>query len=275
MIGDELDEETSTPIEALGKKFSDYYRYVEDVRERLRGVLLIFMVFFVAGFFSAGEILKYIIAFFKLDNASLVTTSPFQLMELSMNIGAWVGLVFCFPFIIYHLYDFFKPGLKKHEKKYFFVLLFVGCALFLMGFGYILAVLYFYLNAAAVINLSFGIKNIWDIGTFLSQVVTAGFFFGLIFQFPIVLTFLIRMGVVSLEALKKNRRYAIAGVFLIVGLIPPPDIISTIFEALPLIIIYELTIQMNSLFRRRADDHLTTSEKEGSIEMDYAHVANL
>jgi sec-independent protein translocase protein TatC len=238
-------------MDELDKKFSQYYEYLDDIRQRLRGIMIAFMIFFVAGFFSSGEILKAIISFFKLDNASLVTTSPFQLMELSMNIGVWVGLIFCSPFLIYHLYAFFRDGLKKKEKKYFFVIITAGLGLFVAGFAYILAVLYFYLNAAAAINLSFGIKNIWDIGTFLTQVVTAGFFFGLIFQFPLVITLLIRLGIVSVKTLKSKRRYAIAGIFLVVGLIPPPDLISTFFEALPLIIIYEITIQVNSLFYAR------------------------
>jgi sec-independent protein translocase protein TatC len=254
-------------MDEFKKKFSDYYGYIEDIRQRLHGLVLLFMLFFVVGFFSAGPILKHIIGFFNLDSASLVTTSPFQFMELSMNVGAWFALACCFPFVIYHLYDFLKDGLNKKEKRYFFISLFLGLILFFMGFAYILGVLYFYLNAAAIINLSFGIKNIWDVGTFISQVVTAGFFFGIIFQFPIVLTMLIRLGIVNLDSLKQNRRFAIAGIFIVVGLIPPPDIISTLIEALPLVIIYELTLQANSLLRAEV--------KEEFVELEYQNATNL
>ena len=84
----------------------------------------------------------------------------------------------------------------------------------------------------------------------MSQIILASTFLGLVFQFPIVLTFLIRIGLVKVAYLREKRTYAVAGMFIFVGFLPPPDIFSTIIQALPLIIIYELTIRVNSVWDR-------------------------
>jgi len=157
----------------------------------------------------------------------------------------------CMPLFIYYAYDFLKDGLNKKEKKLFFVLLPIGLLLFIVGFAYSFTILYFYLNSVSSINLAFGIKNIWDISSFLSQVILASFFLGLVFQFPIVLTFLIRVGLIKVDYLREKRFYAFALMFIFVGFLPPPDIFSTIFQALPLIVIYQMTIWANLAYARR------------------------
>jgi sec-independent protein translocase protein TatC len=110
-----------------------------------------------------------------------------------------------------------------------------------------LAILFFYLNSISALNLSFGLKNVWDISSFLSQTIIASTFLGIVFQFPLVLTFLIRIGVVSIDFFRQKRRIAYASMFIFVGFLPPPDIFSTVLQAVPLILIYEITIWVNSV----------------------------
>ncbi len=237
-------------MEKFDQKFSDYYDYFDNVRKRVYSLAIVFVVFFVAGFFEAGNILRAIIRFFNIENADIVTTSPFQFLDVATKVGLYTGLIVCLPLVIYHLYDFLKDGLTRKEKRLFFVLLPVGSILFVTGFSYSSAILYFYLDSVSAINLSFGIKNIWDVSSFMSQIILASTFLGLVFQFPIVLTFLIRVGLVKVAYLREKRVYAFAGMFIFVGFLPPPDIFSTIIQALPLIIIYELTIRVNSVWDR-------------------------
>lgn len=213
---------------------------------------IFFVIFFVIGFLKAGTIMRWIISLFHLQDTSIVTTSPFQFLDLATKIGLYTGLIFCLPLVIYHLYDFLKDGLNKSEKKIFFVLFPIAVTLFVAGFSYCFAILYYYLSSVSAINLSFGIHNVWDVSSFLSQIILASVFLGLAFQFPIILSFLIRVGIIKVEFLKKHRFYAIAGIFIFVGFLPPPDVFSTIIEALPLVILYQLTIWANSgyLFKK-------------------------
>jgi sec-independent protein translocase protein TatC len=234
-------------MEKFNQKFSGYYDYFENIRKRIFNLAIVFFLFFIVGFLESGNILRYIIGVFKLQNASIVTTSPFQFLDMATKIGMYTGLLVCMPLLIYHIYDFLKDGLSKREKKLFFVLLPIGLALFVAGFSYCFAILYFYLNSVSTLDLTFGIKNIWDISSFMSQIILASICLGLVFQFPIILSFLIRIGLVKVNYLREKRLYAFAGMFIFVGFLPPPDIFSTILEALPLIVLYQLTIWVNSL----------------------------
>ena len=248
-------------METFHEKFSGYYEYFDNLRKRIYSIAVVFAIFFVIGFFEAGNILKYIISIFHLNSASIVTTAPFQFLDLATKIGLYTGLIFCLPLVLYHTYDFLKDGLKKSEKKLFFILLPISFVLFAMGFSYSLAILYFYLNSVSSINVAFGIQNMWDVSSFLSQIILASTFLGLVFQFPIVLTFLIRIGLVDVEYLREKRFYAIAGIFIFVGFLPPPDIFSTFIQALPLVLIYQITIWANSSYGRHRSYEKTFENK--------------
>lgn len=235
-------------MEKFNQKFSNYYDYFENIRKRILSLAIIFAIFFVIGFLEAGQILKTIIHIFHLQNATIVTTSPFQFLDLATKIGLYTGMIVCLPILIYHAYDFLKDGLTRKEKKLFFILLPISIFLFVLGFTYSFTILYFYLNSVSSINMAFGLTNVWDISSFMAQIIIASTFLGLVFEFPIILTFLIRIGLVKVEYLRKNRRYAIAGMFIFVGFLPPPDVFSTIVQALPLVIIYQMTIWANSAY---------------------------
>jgi len=251
-------------MEKLKKYFTEYSEYFEVIRKKIFRLGIVFFVFFVVGFIEAGNIVKVIIHFFRLQNVNIVTTSPFQFIDLSTKIGLGVGILVVLPLLIYYIYTFLKDGLTRREKKWFFVFLLAGLILFVVGFLYCFAILYFYLNTVSRIGLLFGINNVWDVNSFLSQILTASVVFGLVFQFPIFLTFLIRIGVVKVEYLRRKSRVIIAIIFIFVGFLPPPDIFSTILEAAPLVILYGLTIWLNSILPPNIK-MMTEIPKEGDI----------
>ncbi len=232
-------------MEKFTQKFAVYFDYFENIRKRVFSLAVVFFVFFVVGFFQAGNILRMIINVFNLKDATIVTSSPFQFLDLATKVGVYTGLIVCLPLLIFFMYNFWKDGLNKKEKKLFFILLPISFLLFASGFAYCSIILYFYLNSISAINLAFGIKNVWDISSFLSQIILASVSIGLAFQFPIVLTFLIRIGLVKVDYLREKRFFAIAAIFIFVGFLPPPDIFSTILEAFPLIVLYQITIWAN------------------------------
>ncbi len=237
-------------MEKTDQTFSEYYDYFENIRRRLYSLSIVFIVFFAAGFFEAGKILRGILHVFNLGDATIVTTSPFQFLDLATKVGLYVAMLACLPLILYHTYDFLKDGLNKKEKKLFFTLMPIGLGLFVLGFAYSFTILYFYLASVSAINLSFGIKNIWDVSSFMSQIIWASSLLGLVFEFPIILTFLIRIGLVEVDYLKAKRSFSFAIIFIFVGFLPPPDIFSTIIQALPLLVLYELTIIANAGYSR-------------------------
>ena len=121
-------------MESFQEKFSGYYDYFDNIRKRLYSLSIVFCIFFVAGFFEAGNILRAIMSIFHLGNVAIVTTSPFQFLDLATKVGLYTGLIFCLPLLLYHTYDFLKDGLMKKERKLFFVLLPISFGLFALGF---------------------------------------------------------------------------------------------------------------------------------------------
>ncbi len=232
-------------MKSFFEKLEVYLPYLEDLQSRLFGTTIIFSVFFVLGFFSAGIILRGFVSFFKIDGVVLAASSPFQFANLAMDIAFFVSLLVCLPVIIYHLFSFTASALTKKEKKVVYFLIPVSLFLFLFGFAYSFMVLYYSFELLASLNESLGIKNIWDIGAFLSQIFMTSILLGILFEFPIILTLLIRIGFMKVKFLQEKRRIAVFTVFILASLLPPTDGLSLLAMVVPLIFLYEATIFIN------------------------------
>ncbi len=223
-----------------------YGPYLEDIRGKVYFSAICFALFFVAGFFSTGFIIKNFIAFFHMKDVVIATTSPFQFADLSINIGLLVAFAFTCPVVIYQVFMFLRPALTKKERFTFFSLIPLTLILFVSGFLYGFAILYYALIILANINTSLGVQNIWDIGMFMTQIILTATLLGVLFQFPIIVSYLIKLGFFDVSLLKKKRRLAIMVIFLFTTLLPPTDGLSLLAMALPLIALYEATIFVNA-----------------------------
>ncbi len=238
-------------MEKLKDFVSKFAPYLEDIRKRLYILAIVFALFFVVGFFSASSILRGIISLFNIGDVVIATTSPFQFADLSINIGLFTAFFVTCPLGIYNIFMFLRPALTKREKGLFFSLVPVTFILFVLGFSYGFAIMYYALVILAQINVNIGIQNIWDIGMFLSQIVLTSTLLGVLFQFPIVFTFIIRSGLVEVQFLREKRRIAVLIIFIFTSLLPPTDGLSLVAMALPLVLLYEVTILINSRFGKQ------------------------
>ncbi len=240
-------------MDELQKKIKEYSPFLEDLFRRIYFVTVFFVAAFVVSFLLSGPLIKYLIKFFDFKDVVLAATSPFQLIDLAMNSGIFFAVVFTVPVILYHTYAFIGSGLRRGEKKFFFLLLPIALLLFLFGFVYSFCILYFAMQTLASINLALGVQNLWNISMFLSEIISTSALLGLIFEFPIFVTVLVKMGVISVDFLKQKRRYAVFIMFIGTSLLPPTDGISLLMMVLPLVIIYEITIIYNQVsFRQLA-----------------------
>lgn len=235
-------------MEIINEKYSEYYYYLDDIWKIIHNLVIVFIAFFLVGFFASGTIFKLIIKAFNLQSATIVATSPFQFLDLAMTTGIYLGFAVCLPVFFYQMYKFMRGGLNHSEKNLFFVLVPIGLMLFIGGFLYGIVVLYFSLDSIASINLTLGIQNFWDISNFLSQVILTSTLLGIIFQFPIILTFLLKKRMFNVNFLKEKRRHAVVILLIITSLLPPTDGLSLVVMVLPLIIIYEAMILINSVY---------------------------
>ncbi|MCX6703566.1 MAG: twin-arginine translocase subunit TatC [Candidatus Zambryskibacteria bacterium] len=227
------------------KHLETFLPYLEDLRKRVYWSTIIFSLVFVGGFFSSAFVLKHFVAFFNIKDVLIATTSPFQFADLAVDIGFFFAIIVTLPLIIFHLYSFLKPALTSREKIWFTLSIPLSLLLFICGFIYGFFILYYSFQLLAELNQGLGIKNIWDIGTFLSQIFITSSLLGLVFQFPLILTIAIKLHFIDSNFLKEKRRVAFFIIFIIVSLLPPTDGLSLIAMALPLVVLYEATILIN------------------------------
>lgn len=204
------------------------------------------MTVFVGGFLGAGIILKTILGVFKLENVVIATTSPFQYVTVAMDVGFFLAIMASVPYIIYSFYVFTIPALTKSEKRGLLKSTPISFLLFIVGFTYGFFILYYSLGMLAAINVSLGIANIWNVSQFLSQIFITAALLGLVFEFPLLLTLLIKLGVMSPQTLRNKRRVAYFCIFCITAMLPPTDVLSLFAMVVPLVLLYEVTVLLNN-----------------------------
>ncbi len=234
----------ASPIQTLIREYSPY---LNDLWRRIYDSAFFFVGMFGIGFFSTGWIIRRLRNLFDLPNVQVVVTSPFQFLDLAVDIGMFVAILATFPLLVWHAYAFLRPALLHSEHRAFLLSVPLSFCLFLSGFAYGFFSLYWGLEMIANLNSSVGLANIWDVGLFLSQLTLTAALMGVLFQFPIVLSALIKLGAFDYRFLIAHRRVAIAATVVIVSLLPPTDGLSLLIMSGPLLGLYELTILWNRI----------------------------
>lgn len=165
-----------------------------------------------------------------------------------------VGLILAFPYTFWEIWRFIKPGLHSKEKKASRGAVIVVSFLFLLGivFGYFI-VTPLSINFLANYNLSDSIQNIIDINSLVGLVSTLALACGVMFQLPVVTYFLSKAGIITPKLMKTYRRHSIVVILIISAVITPPDVISQLLIALPLLLLYEISIVISARIHKRMD----------------------
>lgn len=191
---------------------------------------------------------------------ALVFTAPLEFFFAKLRLAGFGAIALSFPILAWQLYRFVAPGLYRKEKGAFAPFLFASPILFIAG-----AALVYYVMLPFVLWFSLSqqiagegieVSLLPRIGEYLQLVTTLILAFGLSFQLPVVVTLLGLAGLISGDTLAQGRRYAIVGVVVLAAIVTPPDPISQLMLAVPLALLYEVSIWCVRLIelRRRKDD---------------------
>lgn len=164
------------------------------------------------------------------------------------------GFVIAFPYVIYQFWKFISPGLHEDERKHSRGFIIASSLLFFIGvlFGYYV-VCPLSINFLANYNISEVIDNQIDIGSYIGLVRSTALASGFIFELPIVIYFLTKIGLVTPQFLRKYRKYALVIVLILSAIITPPDVASQIIVAIPVLILYEISIYISKIVIRNQE----------------------
>lgn len=236
------DPPVTSEMDALIKKYSPV---IIEIRKRIIITFLVFAASMLVGFIFYEKIIKFLIDFLSLQGINIVFTSPFQFINLAISCGIASGLVFVFPLLLYQILSFLKPALRKKEFKMVVSFMPFSIILFLSGFVFGFLIMKWQIEIFLTRSVSLGIGNILDISRLLSTVLLTSIFMGIGFQFPVVLFFLLRLGIIKSSQLTRQRMWVYLGSFIFAILLPADSILADIILTLPLVIMFELTLFLN------------------------------
>ena len=238
-------------------KTMSLWEHLEELRWTLFKILGVVLVATGVGLFYVDNILEILIAplnaMILKSSVKLNQAGPFDGVMIKMKVGILAGVVVSVPVIILQLWSFISPGLKKKERDSFWWIYSSISILFLSG----VIAGYYSLSALMPILVSFGVdgaENLWRLRDYVDFVFVWLLGAGIIFQLPLIIVILVKLGLVKLATLKRMRKYAVVVAFVISAIITPtPDAISQIIVAVPLYLLYEIGVFSASFHKKSGD----------------------
>jgi len=241
-----------------------------ELRKRLIWSLVAFSALFVACFFVSKEIYLFLIGPFRQavgegGTVEMIFTAPQEQFFTQLSVAMFAAFALAFPFIAYQIYAFVAPGLYKKERGAFLPYIVATPILFLLGgalvyYGVMPLALAFFLGTQ-VFEEGVTIQMQTRVSEYLGLIMTLLLAFGVCFQLPVLLTLLAQAELVKAKSLAAWRKYAVVAVLVVAAFLTPPDPISQLGLALPLLLLYEVSIlSVKWVERRRARAEAASAE---------------
>lgn len=227
-------------------------QHFAELRRRILWCALIFVFAFCFGWVVSPYIELFLTQplLSVWDDASLLYTGISDGLMIQFSLATLVALLITVPVLMWHIWAYVAPGLHKNEKQFLIPIFLLSPILFVLGSAFA-----FYILFPVVFKFFLELNESTYVPTVFLPAVT-GYLtfsigmlkvFGIAFQLPLVLVCLNRIGVLSKESVVKSRRYVIIGIFILAAMLTPPDIVSQILLALPMLMLFEISI----LFMRK------------------------
>ena len=184
---------------------------------------------------------------------TMIATDVISPFFVPLKVTLLAAFVLSLPHTLYHLWAFVDPALYKHEKRLIFPLLISSVLLFFIGMAFAYFLVFPTVFGFMQRISPEGVNMATDIDKYLSFVLGMFIAFGAAFEVPVAVVLLHRFGLISLKTLKAARPYVVIAAFVIAAIITPPDVISQIMLAIPLLLLYEFGLIACKMFRRKED----------------------
>jgi sec-independent protein translocase protein TatC len=254
------------------EKEMSFWEHLEELRWHLFRAVIVLLVLAIAAFIMRKFIFDVIILAPKnpdfisykalcalgqwlSTDALCIGVEPLEIINIQMSgqflvhvyVSMMVALVVAFPYLLWEIWSFIRPALLPKEKKYSQGVVIYSTILFIIGmmFSYYLIVP-LTVNFFSAYQVSESVSNTITLNSYISTVVSLSLATGLVFELPIVVFFLTKVGLVTPTFMKKSRKYVLVILLTIAAIITPPDIFSQILVTIPLMLLYELSILISA-----------------------------
>lgn len=241
-----------------------FTEHLVELRNRLVVVISTVMVLSAVGFLARDYLIHFLESPLPEAYKQMSFLSPTEGFFVAMKVSIFAGILFSFPVILYQAWAFVSPGLKDKERKMTIPLVFFGTFFFLLGvsFAYF-AILPLGLNFLLSFGAKYWTPNI-TIANYLSFCIKLILAFGAVFELPLLIAFCCKVGLITTGQLIQYRKYAILSFFVLASILTPPDVITQIFMALPLILLYEVGIYAGKLFEKKKEESAGERDEQES-----------
>ena len=244
---------------------SSFVSHLTELRSRLVKSFIFLIVLFIVSYIFSTEIYRFLVQPYAdavLDknlDRRLIFTALHEAFLTYLKVAFFAAFFVASPFFLIQLWKFVAPGLYKNEKKALLPYLVATPILFILG-GFIV----YYLIMPLAIKFFLGFETVAEPGViaiqleakvneYLSLIMRLIFAFGISFQLPVILSLLARIGIIDSEYLRKRRKYFVVIIFALAAILTPPDPITQIGLALPLLLLYELSIFTVKFIEKKED----------------------
>jgi sec-independent protein translocase protein TatC len=241
-----------------------FLSHLEELRKRLVAISIGVGACFVICYIFSDRLFQLLILPLKSAlpaGDKLIFTNLPEMFITYIKVSFIAGVLLAAPFIFYQLWLFIAPGLYQREKKYIFPFVIFSTILFVGGalFGYFVV---FPFGFKFFISFSNDyVKALPSVKQYFSFSTKLLFAFGVVFELPVVIFFLAKMGVITPEFLKKKRKYAVLLIFIAAAILTPPDVATQLMMAGPLLVLYEIGIIVAKIARKKEPEKAENDEE--------------
>ena len=232
------------------KKQTLFLSHFKDLRTVLINSSIIFLVIFISLFPFSNEIYQFfalpLINQLLIVNGSLISTKLTATFIAPFKITLFVAFIISLPLIFFQIWKFIGPGLYKKEKVFILSASIFSFGLFLAALFFVYLILFPNIFRFFIVTAPGNVDLMIDISQYLEMILALFFAFGIAFQIPIILITIVKFKLISISKINSNRAYIYIGSFIFAAIFTPPDVLSQVLLAIPVIFLFELGLLIST-----------------------------